>query len=72
MKIHIVGGPGSGKTYLARKLSRELGILHYDLDDVQWANESGYGKKRDTAERDALLNEILQKDEWIVEGVYYA
>ena len=60
MKIHIVGGPGSGKTYLARKLSRELGILHYDLDDVQWANESGYGKKRDTAERDALLA-LLQR-----------
>ena len=56
MKIHIVGGPGSGKTFLAEKLSRELGIPHYDLDDIQWANEGDYGKKRDTAERDALLN----------------
>ena len=72
MKIHIVGGPGSGKTFLAQKLSRELGIPHYDLDDIQWANESGYGTKRDIGERDALLNEILQKDEWITEGVYYA
>jgi adenylate kinase family enzyme len=26
MKIHIIGGPGSGKTYLAEKLSKELGI----------------------------------------------
>ena len=26
MKIHIVGGPGSGKSFLAKKLSRELGI----------------------------------------------
>ena len=72
MKIHIVGGPGSGKTYLAEKLSRELGSPHYDLDDVQWANEEGYGTKRDAAERDALLNEILadttgQKIEKIVE-----
>ena len=72
MKIHIVGGPGSGKTFLAEKLSRELGIPHYDLDDIQWANESGYGKKRDAGDRDALLNEILQKDQWIIEGVYYA
>ena len=65
MKIHIVGGPGSGKTFLAEKLSRELGIPHYDLDDIQWANEGDYGKKRDTAERDALLDEVLQKDQWI-------
>ncbi len=72
MKIHIVGGPGSGKTYLAQKLSRELGIPHYDLDDIQSANESGYGKKRDTGERDALLEQILQRDDWIMEGVYYA
>ena len=72
MKIHIIGGPGSGKSFLAEKLSRELGIPHYDLDDIQWANESGYGKKRDTGERDALLEQILQRDDWIMEGVYYA
>ena len=72
MKIHIVGGPGSGKTFLAQKLSRELGIPHYNLDDIQWANESGYGKKRDPQERDALLDELLQRDDWIMEGVYYA
>ena len=72
MKIHIVGGPGSGKTFLAQKLSRELGIPHYDLDDVQWANEGGYGTKRDIAERDALLEQILQRDDWIIEGVYHA
>ena len=72
MKIHIIGGPGSGKSFLAKKLSRELGIPHYDLDDIQWANESGYGKKRDTGERDALLEQILQRDDWIIEGVYYA
>ena len=72
MKIHIVGGPGSGKSFLAKKLSRELGIPHYDLDDIQWANEGGYGTKRDITERDALLRQILQKDQWIIEGVYYA
>lgn len=35
MKIHIIVGPRSGKTFLADKLSKELGVQHYDLDDLQ-------------------------------------
>ena len=73
VKIHIIGGPGSGKTFLAERLSRQFGIPHYDLDDLQWDNQAdGYGTKRDPRERDELLNRILQWDEWIIEGVYYA
>ena len=73
MKIHIIGGPGSGKTFLAQKLSAQLGIPHYDLDALQWDNTAlNYGTKRDAQERDALLREILQKEDWIIEGVYYA
>ena len=73
MKIHIIGGPGSGKTFLAEKLSKELGIKHYDLDDIQWDNSAkSYGTKRDPKERAAMLDKILKEDDWIIEGVYYA
>ena len=73
MKIHIIGGPGAGKSYLADKLAREFGIPHYDLDDLQWDNGSEtYGAKRNPRERDRLLKEILDQENWIVEGVYYA
>ena len=73
MKIHIIGGPGSGKTYLAEKLSKELGIQHYDLDELQWDNKSdSYGVKRESGERDHLLADVLNKNDWIIEGVYYA
>ena len=73
MKIHIIGGPGSGKTFLAEKLSKELGVQHYDLDDLQWNNKSdSYGVKRAPKERDGLLADVLSHKDWIIEGVYYA
>lgn len=73
MKIHIIGGPGSGKTFLAEKLSKELGIQHYDLDELQWNNQSdSYGVKRTPDERDRLLCDVLNHKDWIIEGVYYA
>ena len=73
MKIHIIGGPGSGKTSLAEKLSKELGIRHYDLDELQWDNKShSYGVRRDPAERDKLLCDVLKNHDWVIEGVYYA
>ena len=73
MKIHIIGGPGSGKSFLAEKLSKELGISHFDLDDLQWDNKSAsYGVKRSPEERDRLLNNVLSHNDWIIEGVYYA
>ena len=43
-----------------------------DLDDLQWDNGAGYGTKRDPSERDALLAQLLSKDDWIIEGVCYA
>ena len=72
MKIHIIGCSGSGKTYLARALSGNTRIPHFDLDDLQWDNRAqGYGVKRPPEERAALLQEILAKPEWIIEGVYH-
>lgn len=43
--IHIVGGPGSGKSYLAARLSKELETDHYGLDDIFWDHRiKGDGK----------------------------
>jgi cytidylate kinase len=33
-RIHIAGGPGSGKTWLASRLSERLGVPHFDQDGV--------------------------------------
>ena len=73
MKIHIIGGSGSGKTYLAQLLSKKYNIPHYDLDDLFWDNSSNqYGTKNSPEKRDAMLKSILQNENWIIEGVYYA
>ncbi|MBR4982618.1 MAG: DNA topology modulation protein FlaR [Lachnospiraceae bacterium] len=73
MKIHIIGCSGTGKTYLARKLSKKYNIQHYDLDDIQWDNSAdGYGLKMPVNKREELLKQILNQESWIIEGVYYA
>lgn len=72
-RIHIIGAPGSGKTYLARQLSARLGIERHELDDLQWDNAPGeYGKKRDAAERATMLKRITEQEKWIIEGVYHS
>ena len=72
MKIHIIGCSGTGKTYLAKKLSNKYNIPHYNLDNIYWDNSSEkYGIKTKVEKRDKLFQNILEKDDWIIEGIYY-
>lgn len=73
MRIHIIGCSGSGKTYLAKKLSNKYHVPHFDLDDIQWENSSdSYGVKRPLEEKIEMLQKVCIYKEWIIEGVYYA
>jgi adenylate kinase family enzyme len=70
-KIHIIGGPGSGKTYTATKLQELTDLKAYDLDKVFWdQNETTYVRSNEQS-RTEKLNQILSQENWIVEGVYY-
>lgn len=72
-KIHIIGGSGSGKTYIGQILSKKLNIKIYDLDEIFWDNSSdSYGTKTDKNKRDKNLQMILKSDSWIIEGVFYS
>ncbi|RAV19102.1 DNA topology modulation protein FlaR [Paenibacillus contaminans] len=71
IRIHIIGGSGSGKSYIAALLSDKFRIPHYDLDDIFWDHQSNeYGVKAPEDERDRRLREIIGLDSWIAEGVY--
>lgn len=63
-----MGTMGAGKTTLAKKLSKKLGIKYYDLDDVVWIKK--FTKKRDKEKRIQRLKEIVDKKQWIIEGVH--
>jgi adenylate kinase family enzyme len=71
-RIHILGGPGSGKSYLAARLGEAMQVPVCDLDELFWHNESGtYGVRAEPAERDRSLREFTAQKRWIVEGVYH-
>ncbi|MFH1916599.1 MAG: hypothetical protein ABIJ21_05010 [Nanoarchaeota archaeon] len=70
-RIYIIGGPGSGKSYAAKKISRHLNTPSLDLDTIFWAKEdTNYTKKASEKERDKLLVKTITKKSWIIEGSY--
>jgi len=72
-KIHIIGGPGSGKTYCSKRISKKFKIPVFDLDNIFWDNNSDtYGTKTSYEKREKKLNQILKMDKYIIEGVYYS
>jgi adenylate kinase family enzyme len=68
-RIHITGGPGSGKTHLARRLAAITGLSVHHLDDVARVG-GGDGPMRSDEERRPLMEAILASDGWITEGVH--
>ncbi len=68
-KILVVGGIGSGKTTLAKKLSKILNIKHYELDNIAYKTRDIWVKS-DYPERKKKLNRIFKRKTWILEGFY--
>ena len=70
MKIYIVGSVGSGKTTLARKLSKKLQIPHFETDNFVWTRHPAGDIRNEIEVRDQLLLEAITTDNWIIEGVH--
>lgn len=66
MKILIVGIVASGKTTLARKLSKLLDIKCYEIDSV--VHDDALGVKRSEKEQWEMFDKINKEHDWIIEG----
>lgn len=66
-KIIVIGSPGAGKSTFSRKLRNNTTIPLYYLD-LLWHNQD----KTTVSEKkfDQCLQNILKKEEWIIDGNY--
>jgi adenylate kinase family enzyme len=66
-RIAIIGSPGSGKTTLSENLGRvyKLPVVH--LDSIHYLDN---WVLRETKERDKMIVEEANKNEWILDGTF--
>lgn len=68
MKILIVGTVGTGKTTLAKKLSKDYNIKYYEIDSIVHDDRQN-GRKREEEEQNVIVKNINKNEDWIIEGV---
>lgn len=64
-KVIVVGCPGAGKSTFSRKLAAKTGLPLYHLDMI-WHRPDRTVVGRE--EFDSRLREIMDRDEWILDG----
>ena len=66
-KIIVIGCPGSGKSTFAKVLHKASGIPLFHLDMMFWNPDKTTVEKSVFLER---LSNVIEKDEWIIDGNY--
>ena len=66
-RVIIIGPSGAGKSYFSKQLAGITNLPLYHLDNIFWKEDRTH-ISRD--EFDKKLLEILEKDEWIIDGDY--
>ena len=67
-KVHITGGPGSGKTTLSRQIAAALNVACYELDAMTLQLQAAgkpFANMADEAQR------IAKSDGWVSDGAYF-
>jgi hypothetical protein len=68
-RILILGNSGSGKSWLAGRLSALLGCRPVDLDAIHW-EPGGYDRPREKGDATATVRREAEGSKWVIEGVY--
>ena len=68
-KIAIIGGPGTGKSTLAKNLGKEMKLPVYHIDGIHHLKN---WEIRPTQERDAIVSEKVKEPKWVIDGTYKA
>ncbi|MFN8771079.1 MAG: hypothetical protein ACK5WP_09485 [Neisseriaceae bacterium] len=68
MKILVIGSPGSGKTTFTIKISKYLGLPVFHLDDLYWLKGWSRPSEKEWLEK---LNQLVNNNNWIIDGNYY-
>lgn len=66
-RIHVTGGPGSGKTTAARRIARGLSVPFYELDQI--LIESGGDMAR--LRREDRAGIVADQEVWVSEGAFF-
>lgn len=67
-RIQIIGGPGTGKTTLARQVAAHLKAPCYELDEIGY--EGGAGAARLLEVRLADVRQVVVQPAWVSEGIF--
>ena len=66
-RVMIIGGSGSGKSTVARRLGNLTALPVIHIDQIFW--QPGW-QERPEAERHALLQAAVATEQWIIDGNY--
>ena len=67
-RILIIGCPGSGKSYFAKRLGEILDLPVVHMDNIYWKKDKTSIPREEFIEK---LKPYLEKDEWIIDGNYH-
>ncbi|WP_160014111.1 AAA family ATPase [Pseudomonas sp. 8BK] len=70
MKILIFGNSGSGKSTLAKRLVKDRGLAHLDLDSIVWEPGKIAVPRAPKAVSESLQAFLTNHKTWVIEGCY--
>ena len=66
-KVIVIGSPGAGKSVFSKALADKTGLPLYHLDNLYWRADRTHITRDELTQK---LCNIMQSDEWIIDGNY--